>query len=272
MARMRTIDEVYGSAFAGVEAFEAELDRGLDPPSPDQLFDIVAGLGLPAGSRVLDVGARDGRHCLELARRFGFRVHGVEPVRHHLAQAARAVADAAPELRALVDVTEGVAQRLPEPDGGVDLVWCRDVLVHVADLTAAYREFRRVLRPGGHAVIHHMTATDLLTEAEAAALWPPIAVHPASTDPAHVDACIAASGLRVLRCVELHGAWRERLEEDGVGRTSRQLLWASRLLRNREDYRSRYGADAYEAELSDCLWGVYQMIGKLNPKLYVLAR
>jgi SAM-dependent methyltransferase len=272
MARLRTLDEVYGSAFGGIEEFEAELDRSLDPPSFDQLFEIVADLGLPAGSRAVDVGARKGYHSLELARRFGFRVRGVEPVRYHLDGAAQALADAPPEVRALVSVEDGVAEALPEPDGAIDLVWCRDVLVHVADLTAVYREFRRVLRPGGHAVIYHMTATDLLTDAEAESLWPPIAVHRASTDPAHIDACIAESGLRVEQRIDLHGSWRERLEEDGVGRSSRQLLWASRLLRNRESYESRYGTAQYEAELSDCLWGVYQMIGKLNPRIYVLTR
>jgi hypothetical protein len=30
--------------------------------------------------------------------------------------------------------------------------------------------------------------------------------------------------------------------------------------------------DAWEAMLTDSLWGVYQMIGKLNPRLYVLTR
>lgn len=272
MARMRTVDEVYGVAFAGIEDFEAELDTSLDPPTFDQLFEIVADLGLPAGSLALDVGAREGFHSLELARRFGFRVHGVEPVRRHLDNAARALADTEPDIAALVRIDEGVAERLPEPDGSVDLIWCRDVLVHVADLVAVYREFRRVLRPGAHAVIYHMTATDWLTEAEAERLWPPIAVHPASTDPAHIDASIAAAGLTVAHRIDLHGSWRERLEEDSVGKTSRQLLWASRLLRNRAGFESRYGTDAVEAELSDCLWGIYQMIGKLNPKIYVLTR
>lgn len=272
MARMRTVDEVYGSAFANSDEFDAQLDRSLDPPTFDQLFELVAELDLPRGSVAMDVGAREGYHSLELAARFGFRVHGVEPVRRHLDNAARALADADPAVAALVRVSEGVAERLPAEDGSVDLVWCRDVLVHVVDLAAAYREFRRVLRPGGTAVIYHMTATEWLTEAEADRLWPPIAVPAASTDPVHIDASIAAAGLRIDRCVELHGSWRERLEEDGVGTSSRQLLWASRLVRNRAEYEGRFGTDAYEAELADCLWGVYQMIGKLNPRIYVLSR
>jgi hypothetical protein len=61
-------------------------------------------------------------------------------------------------------------------------------------------------------------------------------------------------------------------EEDGAGLSSRQLLSVSRLLRNRPAYESRFGIDAYEAMLSNWVWGIYQMVGKLNPCLYVLSR
>jgi ubiquinone/menaquinone biosynthesis C-methylase UbiE len=41
------------------------------------------------------------------------------------------------------------AQRLPFPDDSFDLVFGHAVLHHLPDLDAAFREFRRVLRPGG---------------------------------------------------------------------------------------------------------------------------
>jgi hypothetical protein len=65
--------------------------------------------------------------------------------------------------------------------------------------------------------------------------------------------------------------WRECLEENATGLRSRQLLRVSRLLRNRPAYEERFGTDAYEAMLTGSLWGVDQMIGKLNPALYVLT-
>jgi hypothetical protein len=34
----------------------------------------------------------------------------------------------------------------------------------------------------------------------------------------------------------------------------------------------RFGTVTYEYMLTDSLWGVYQMIGKLNPRIYVLSR
>jgi len=117
-----------------------------------------------------------------------------------------------------------------------------------------------------------MTATDWLTPAEAARLWPPIGAYASSVDPRRFEAAIAAGGLTVVQCIQLGGEWRERDEEDGGGRTCRELLYVSRLLRSRPAYRERFGADAYEAMLANCLWGVYQMIGKLNPRVYVLRR
>ncbi|MEA2430772.1 MAG: hypothetical protein QOI19_1245 [Thermoleophilaceae bacterium] len=41
------------------------------------------------------------------------------------------------------------AQKLPFPDDSFDLVFGHAVLHHLPDLDAAFREFRRVLRPGG---------------------------------------------------------------------------------------------------------------------------
>jgi SAM-dependent methyltransferase len=276
-APVRTAEELYGygSAFAEYEAFEAALDHSLAPRAAGLLLDLVAGLGLPPGSLAVDVGAREAGHCIELSRRFGFTVHGVEPVRRHLDNAARALAALAaaePEVAARVRMQEGMAQQLAESDGSVDLIWCRDVLVHIEDLEAVFGEFGRVLRRGGAAVIYQMTATDWLTPAEAGRLWPPLGVYASSVDPRRLEAAIAAGGLRIGQCIELGGEWRERDEEDGGGRTCRQLLHVSRLLRSRPAYQERFGADAYEAMLGNCLWGVYQMIGKLNPCVYVLHR
>jgi SAM-dependent methyltransferase len=272
---MRTVEEVYGSAFAEEEAFEAALSQSLSPRGFDLLFNLVTDLSLPPGSAALDVGAREGYFCIELARRFGFTVHGIDPVRRHLDNAARALETLAatePEIAARIRIDQGIAEHLPDPDASTDLIWCRDVLVHVEDLEAAFGEFRRVLRPGGHAVIYQMTATDWLTPAEAARMWPPSGVHASSMYPQRFEAAIAGSGLTVAQSIELHGEWREYAEEGGTGLTSRQLLYVSRMLRNRAAYEERFGTDAYEAMLTGSLWGVYQMIGKLNPRVYVLTR
>jgi SAM-dependent methyltransferase len=270
----RTVDEVYGDTFDDEEV-EAALNESLSPRSLNELlFDLVAETGLPPGSTVLDVGARDGRYSFELSRRFGFTVRGVEPVRRHLDNAARDLAAFAaedPEAAARVRIDEGIAEKLTDPSGSVDLIWCRDVLVHVEDLETVFGEFHRVLKPGGRALVFQMTATDWLTPAEAAFMWPPAGIHATSLDPQRIEAAITGAGLTIAQCIQLHGETRERAEEDGLNKTSQQLLWVSRLLRNRAAFEQRFGTIAYEYLLTDSLWGVYQMIGKLNPRIYVLS-
>jgi SAM-dependent methyltransferase len=52
-----------------------------------------------------------------------------------------------------VEVREGHAEALPLPDGTVDVVTAFDVLEHVRDDGAAAGELRRVLKPGGSAIV-----------------------------------------------------------------------------------------------------------------------
>ena len=93
------------------------------------------------GERVLDLGCGAGRFVAALA------AAGAEPVGVEVAAAAleraRAVAPGA-DLRRLAD--DG---SIPLEHGAVDLVWCSEVLEHVADVAGLLAEVRRVLRPGG---------------------------------------------------------------------------------------------------------------------------
>ena len=35
---------------------------------------------------------------------------------------------------------------------------------------------------------------------------------------------------------------------------------------------AQYGHEQYEATYASCLWGIYQMLGKLQPTIYLLAK
>jgi demethylmenaquinone methyltransferase/2-methoxy-6-polyprenyl-1,4-benzoquinol methylase len=97
----------------------------------------VRSLGLPAGSRVLDLACGTGDLCRELAAA-GLRPAGLDLSFGMLANARTE----APLVQA-----DGLA--LPVPDRAVDAVTCGFALRNVVDLDALVREIARVVRPGG---------------------------------------------------------------------------------------------------------------------------
>jgi SAM-dependent methyltransferase len=253
----RRLEESYEEFPRIEEAFRAALDESLAPRSPELLDELVAGLELPEGSVAVDVGCGDGRHSHRLAERFGFSVVGVDPF--------------PPEAEGRVRFLRGTAEALPLEDGSVDLVWCRDILIHVADLERAYAELHRVLRPGGRALVYQTFATDRLGAREADWLWRALGGEAGSADPVRAEAAIAAAGLRVEERIDL-GSESDEWSEERSGKVGRKLLHAARLLRQPERYRTRFGEAAYEIMLGDCLWQVYAMLGKLERRVYLLRR
>ncbi len=246
------------------EQFNLALDESLDPAGPDVLYEYVAQLGLAPGAVAVDVGSGRGRQAVELSRRFGLRVTGVDPVPQR-AEGSREQA-----LPGAVSFLAGTAEDLPVPSGSADLVWCRDVLSLVVDLGRAYREFRRVLRPGGRAVIYQMFATRALEPGEAAFLLPVLGCSAAAMRPENTEAAIAGAGLRVDRRVILGTQWGEYAQEHGP-QPGRHLLHAARLIRDPDRYISRFGKENYDIKVGDCLWHVYRMIGKLSGRVYLLS-
>ncbi len=114
---------------------------------------LIADLGLPEGSRGLDVGCGVGLFALWLAEAIGprGRVVGIEPSRERV-EAARAFVTQAPAASRL-EFREGDATKLDLPDASFDWVWCGDVLHHIQETGRALAEFARVVRPGGLIVL-----------------------------------------------------------------------------------------------------------------------
>lgn len=98
--------------------------------------------GLPP--RLLQVGCRTGGF-LEMAACSGYDAAGTDVAFRWLAVAGRRLESAGAEA-ALACAN---AEHLPLPDACVDIVVAADVLQHLADPAAAFRQFHRVLRPGG---------------------------------------------------------------------------------------------------------------------------
>jgi demethylmenaquinone methyltransferase/2-methoxy-6-polyprenyl-1,4-benzoquinol methylase len=114
---------------------------------------IIGELGLPAGSRGLDVGCGVGLYALWLAEAVGQggRVVAIEPELAKVEAARALVGGEVAGDRLHFDQGDGTA--IPLPDRSVDWVWCGDVLHHIVETERALREFVRVVRPGGRIVV-----------------------------------------------------------------------------------------------------------------------
>jgi SAM-dependent methyltransferase len=120
-------------------------DAGRD--AHDRYHELVAAAARP-GAQVLEYGCGPGERAVALARS-GARVHGIDisPVAIDLAR-ARAAGEP-PGAATAFSVMD--AEALDLPSGSVDVV-CGTSILHHLDLTRAYAEIARVLRPGGRAV------------------------------------------------------------------------------------------------------------------------
>lgn len=245
------------------------LGQSTAPRGSARLFELFAELGPKQGELVVDIGARDATGAIALARAHGLRAVAIDPVARHCERARTAVADAG--LADTIEVVEGAIESLPLEGAAVDWIWCRDVLVHV-DASRGLAECARVLRPGGAMVAYVTLATERLDPREAAEIADLAAIVPGSFTAAGIEAAAAGAGLVTRRVERIGSEWRERWIEDGDVDTAADLLAIARLDRQRPGLVERFGAEAVDVARNGFLWGAYQMLGKLQPTVYVWGR
>jgi SAM-dependent methyltransferase len=162
LARFDEIRELLESPDAfgtGVEARPISTREGYDSwapvydEQPNQLLEIEQPIvreildRLPIGV-ALDAACGTGRHAAYLAS-LGHTVIGVDSSPGMLARAREKVPQG--------EFHEADLHQLPLADDSVDLVVCAIALVHLADIEGPFREFARVLRPGGHLVVSNQS-------------------------------------------------------------------------------------------------------------------
>ena len=106
------------------------------------LRDICSGKKVDSDLTILDVGCGTGAN-LELLSQFG-KAQGVDVSPDALAFCRQ---------RGIEQVQLGTAEKLPYEDETFDLVTGLDVVEHLDDDVAGLKEMRRVLRPGGRALL-----------------------------------------------------------------------------------------------------------------------
>jgi len=108
---------------------------------------LVSRIEAGPGDTVLDVATGTGAVAIEIAKRTGARVVGLDQSPEMLAH-ARARIDRT-GLGDRIELLEGRAETLPFADGSFDALSFTYLLRYVADPAATMRELARVVRPGG---------------------------------------------------------------------------------------------------------------------------
>lgn len=256
--------EIYSESFWRLFG---QLDISLQPAGPEQLYEI-ADPYLGAGQHILDIGCRDARHLIELSCRYGCTGVGVDPVPWHVQRAQTAVKDAG--LSSQITIRQGVAEDLDDEPASFDVVWCRDVIEVLPDLTTALAQMRRVLRPRGHLIVFTNLLNGPIDAAETATIHEPLGNVVTYLVESNLEGAFAVAGFTLKIKHFIGTEWREYLEEhDQI--VSRELLRLARLRRSRDRVIDRYGHDAYRTAEASLQWGVHQFLGRFVPVIYVLG-
>ncbi len=108
---------------------------------------LVSRIETAAGDTVLDVASGTAAVAIEVARRTGSKVVGLDQSKDMLEEGRRRVAAAG--LSERIELVEGTAERLPFDDASFDALTFTYLLRYVDDPEATMRELARVVRPGG---------------------------------------------------------------------------------------------------------------------------
>jgi demethylmenaquinone methyltransferase / 2-methoxy-6-polyprenyl-1,4-benzoquinol methylase len=146
-ARENFLREIFDSTAADYDRIEKMLTFGSGPWYRRQA---LTRAGLTTGMRVADVGVGTGLVAREAVTLVGGAslVTGIDPSPGMMGAA---------NLPAGVKLVEGRAEAIPLPDASVDFVSMGYALRHISDLEAAFKEFHRVLKPGGKFCILEIT-------------------------------------------------------------------------------------------------------------------
>jgi demethylmenaquinone methyltransferase/2-methoxy-6-polyprenyl-1,4-benzoquinol methylase len=137
-AKVQAVDDMFDAIAPRYDLLNRLLTFGMDVGWRRRT---VRSLGLPPGSRVLDVACGTGDLCRELDKR-GYRAVGIDRSAGMLA--AR---------RTTAPLVRGDALRLPFRTNGLDGIVCGFALRNFASLRPFLDECGRVLRPGGRVAL-----------------------------------------------------------------------------------------------------------------------
>ena len=112
-------------------------------------------LNLPTNSLVLDAGSGEGNVAINLAKKYGLRIYGVDLLDFAVSKAISNSKEL--NLQNKVKFKLGDYTKLDFPDKTFDGIYTMETLVHVPDYKKSLKEFYRVLKPNGKLVLFEYT-------------------------------------------------------------------------------------------------------------------
>jgi hypothetical protein len=143
----------------------------------------------------------------------------------------------------------------------------------VPSLEHALGECARVLKAGGHMLVHAIQTTDMLAPHD------PTFIHLCRVQrlqaenmaQAAFEGSLEAVGLKIRARENVSGEWFEYGMEQGV-LSSNLLLSYARLARARASFMHDFGQHAHDVALSWHTFLIYQLLGKLSTVIYTLQK
>lgn len=129
--------------FKNTTELERQRHQALKRATAQKSFDQLAAAGAPSTGALLEIGGGTGDFLVEAEQR-GFETTGIE---------FSASSAAATQARIRGHVLVGTLEQAKLADASFDVIANSDVIEHVRDPLAFAREMRRVLRPGGTALV-----------------------------------------------------------------------------------------------------------------------
>jgi len=220
----------------------------LYPDIVEQRARVLAALDLRLGERAVDLGCGPGLLALDMASQVGpsGAIRCIDASESMVALAQRRL-----HGLAHVEVRAGDVAALPYADGSFDVAVCTQVYEYVPDVNRALAELRRVLVPGGRAVIVDTDWESCVWNSSDAARmrrvidsWDLHCAHPHL--PGALPRCLQDAGFEVER-IEVVAVINDRFDRNtySCGMMPALAAWARKRLGDVE-------ADAWLEDLREC--------------------
>ncbi|HEX8200380.1 MAG TPA: methyltransferase domain-containing protein [Isosphaeraceae bacterium] len=212
------------------------------------------GDALRPGVRVLDVGSGIGGAAFHLARVHGAEVTGIDlsPEMVAIAQQRQQEAEVPPAVSFILgDILETPLE------GGFDVIWSRDALMHVLDKPRLFRRLHELLRPGGRLAITDYARGTSGGSPEFLAYIEQTGYH--LTDPASYGALLEAAGFTDVVVEDATSRFIEILERESERLAARRAEFLAAFGEEDLNYLlARWAMKVRFCQAGDMKWGIYQ--------------